>query len=321
MSAVATDDRIASVRRFNRFYTQKIGVLDEGLLHSQFSLAEARVLYELAHRDRPTASEIARDLHLDPGYLSRMLRGFRRRGLIDRAPAGGDGRRRHLSLTAAGRAAFAPLDKRSRQEIGALIDTLSDAAQARLVGAMHMIEQLLAPAAPAEPFVLRSHRSGDMGWIVSRHGALYAEEYGWDERFEAMVAEISAGFLAHFDGCRERCWIAEQDGERVGSVALVTEAAVTARLRLLLVEPPARGSGLGRRLVAECLGFARQAGFRKIVLSTFNVLVAARRIYEAAGFRLASEKPQHRFGHDLVEEVWQLDLSAGSGSGARGNGG
>jgi DNA-binding MarR family transcriptional regulator/GNAT superfamily N-acetyltransferase len=309
MSAPAIDQRIASVRRFNRFYTQKIGVLDEGLLHSSFSLTEARVLYELAHRERPTAGEIARDLDLDPGYLSRMLRGFRRRGLIDRAPAAADRRRRHLSLTAAGRAAFAPLDVRSRQEIGALIGTLPGTAQARLVGAMQTIERLLDhAAAPAEAVALRPYRPGDMGWIVSRHGALYAEEYGWNQEFEAMVAEIAAGFLGNFDPRRERCWIAEQNGEPVGSVALAAETDSAARLRLLLVEPQGRGLGLGRRLVAESLGFARQAGYRKVVLSTFNVLVAARRIYETAGFRLRTEEPQDRFGHRLVEEIWQLDL-------------
>jgi DNA-binding MarR family transcriptional regulator/GNAT superfamily N-acetyltransferase len=309
MRVAAFEERVASVRRFNRFYTQTIGVLDEGLLHSPFSLAEARVLYELAHRQRPTASEIARDLHLDPGYLSRILRGFRRRGLIERAAADGDARRRHLSLTAAGRAAFAPLDARSREEIGALIGRLPDNAQAKLVGAMRAIETLLAAdEEPAGDLVLRPHRAGDLGWIVGRHGALYAEEYGWDAEFEAMVAEIAARFLADFDVRRERCWIAERDDEPVGSVALVREGDRTARLRLLLVEPAARGHGLGRQLVAECLGFARRAGYRKVVLSTFNVLVAARRIYQAAGFRLVAEEPRRCFGHDLVEEGWQLAL-------------
>ncbi|HEX6442710.1 MAG TPA: helix-turn-helix domain-containing GNAT family N-acetyltransferase [Stellaceae bacterium] len=297
------------MRRFNRFYTQTIGVLDEGLLHSRFSLAEARVLYELAHRQRPSASEIARDLRLDPGYLSRILRGFRRRGLIERAAADGDARRRHLSLTEAGRMAFAPLDARSREEIGALIGRLPEGAQARLIGAMRMVETLLAlDKAPTDNFVLRPHRAGDLGWIVGRHGALYAKEYGWDEDFEAMVAEIAARFLANFDARRERCWIAERDGEPVGSVALVAETDTIGRLRLLLVEPATRGCGLGRRLVEECLGFARQAGYCKVVLSTFNVLIAARRIYEAAGFRLVSEQPQRRFGHDLVEEYWELPL-------------
>lgn len=309
MPGPAFEERIAAVRRFNRFYTQTIGVLDEGLLHSPFSLTEARVLYELAHRRGPSASEVARELHLDPGYLSRILRGFRRRGLIEGAAADGDARRRHLSLTGAGRAAFAPLDARSRVEIGALIGRLPDGAQARLLGAMRTIERLLAPdAEPVGTFVLRPHRAGDLGWIVGRHGAAYAEEYGWDAEFEAMVAEIAARLLANFDPRRERCWIAERDGEPVGSVALVAETDTIARLRLLLVEPPSRGFGLGRRLIAECLDFARQAGCGQVVLSTFNVLIAARRIYQAAGFRLVSEEPQRRFGHDLVEESWELSL-------------
>ena len=309
MPGPAFEERVASVRRFNRFYTQTIGVLDEGLLHSPFSLAEARVLYELAHRRGPSASEIARELHLDPGYLSRILRGFRRRELIEGVAADGDARRRYLSLTGAGRAAFAPLDARSREEIGALIGRLPDGAQARLVGAMRTIETLLASdVEPVGNFVLRPHRAGDLGWIVGRHGALYAEEYGWDAEFEAMVAEIATRLLADFHARRERCWIAERGGEPIGSVALVAETDTIARLRLLLVEPAARGYGLGRRLVEECLGFARQTGYRQVVLSTFKVLVAARRIYQAAGFRLVSEEPQRRFGHDLVEESWELSL-------------
>lgn len=309
MRGAALKERIASVRRFNRFYTQTIGVLDEGLLHSPFSLAEARVLYELAHRERLSASEIACELHLDPGYLSRILRGFRRRGLVERAAATGDARRKCLSLTEAGRREFAPLDARSRDEIGALIGKLPDQAQARLVGAMQSIERLLATDdVPAEDFVLRPHQPGDLGWIVSRHGALYAEEYGWNTEFEAMVAEIVARLLANFQARREHCWIAERDGEPVGSVALVAESETTARLRLLLVDPAARGYGLGRRLVAECLGFAGRTGYRKVVLSTVSVLVAARRIYQAAGFQLVAEESQHRFGHDLVEESWALSL-------------
>lgn len=308
MQPAVFEERVASVRCFNRFYTEKIGVLDEGLLQSPFSLAEARVLYELAHRERPTASEIARDLRLDTGYLSRMLRGFRRRRLIVRIPAEGDGRRRHLSLTETGRAAFGPLDRRSREEIGGLIANLPDNAQARLVAAMQTIQSLLAPPAVSKPIALREHRSGDLGWIVGRHGALYAEEYGWDAEFEAMVAEIAAGFLANFDPERERCWIAEFDGKPVGSVALVRETDEVARLRLLLVEPAARGTGLGSRLVTECLEFARRARYGKVILSTFNVLVSAHRIYEAAGFQRASEEPQRRFGHDLTAESWELAL-------------
>jgi DNA-binding MarR family transcriptional regulator/ribosomal protein S18 acetylase RimI-like enzyme len=308
MQPAVFEERIASVRCFNRFYTEKIGVLDEGLLQSPFSLAEARVLYELAHRERPTASEIARDLRLDTGYLSRMLRGFRRRGLIERIPAEGDRRRRHLSLTETGCGAFGPLERRSREEIGALIRNLPDNAQARLVAAMETIQSLLAPPAATKPFTLRAHRSGDLGWIVARHGALYAEEYGWNAEFEAMVAQIAAGFLANFEADRERCWIAECDGEPVGSVALVRETDEVGRLRLLLVEPAARGVGLGSRLAAECLDFARRARYGKVILSTFNVLVSARRIYESAGFQRASEEPQRRFGHDLTAESWELAL-------------
>lgn len=311
MSAAALDQRIASVRRFNRFYTQKIGVLDEGVVDTPFSLIEARVLYELTHRDRSTAAELARDLSIDPGYLSRILRGFRRQGLVQRADAVHDRRRRHLSLTAAGRAAFAPLDAGARREIGSLLRALPDDAQGELIEAMRTIERLLVPMPEAKNgCVLRPHRPGDMGWIVSRHGALYAEEYGWDERFEAWVAEIAAAFIEKFDAAREHCWIAEQDGERVGSVALVAEpeAAATGRLRLLLLEPEARGFGIGRRLVEECLSFARAAGYRLIVLSTVSVLTAARRIYEAVGFRIAHSEPGHAFGHDLVFEEWELAL-------------
>lgn len=309
MPATAFDDRVALLRRFNRFYTQKIGVLDAGLLHSPFTLAEARVAYELAHRERPTAADIARDLLLDPGYLSRILRGFRRQRLIERAAAASDGRRRHLLLTTRGFEAFALLDRRSREEIGALLRPLTATAQTALVGAMRTIERLLAPPLAADDCRLRLHRPGDLGWIVSRHGALYGEEYGWDQRFEGMVAEIAAGFLGNFDARCERCWIAERDGEPVGSIALARESESIGRLRLLLVEPQARGLGIGRRLVAECLRFARRAGYREIVLSTFSVLVAARHLYEAAGFARVAEEPQHRFGHDLIEEVWESDLA------------
>jgi len=309
MSATAFDHHIASVRRFNRFYTRKIGVLDEGLLQSRFSLTEARVLYELAHRDRPTASELARELRLDPGYLSRILRGFRRQGLIVRDRAATDGRRSHLSLTGAGEEAFAPLDGRSHDEIAALLAPLAERTQRRLISAMRSIEQLLDPAPPGEePFVLRPPRSGDIGWVASRHGAIYAAEYGFDMRFEALVAGIAAGFVTDFDPPRERCWIAEKDSEPVGSVFLVKDTDSVAKLRLLLVEPAARGLGIGHRLVEECVGFARAAGYRRITLWTQSVLVAARRIYEAAGFRLVRTEPHRSFGHDLVGEYWEKKL-------------
>jgi DNA-binding MarR family transcriptional regulator/GNAT superfamily N-acetyltransferase len=309
MGVTAFDRRVASVRRFNRFYTQKIGVLEDGLLRSPFSLTEARVLYELAHRDRPTASELALDLHLDPGYLSRILRSFRRQGLIERDRAATDGRRSHLSLTAAGEAEFAPLDARSRDEIAALLGSLADGAQRRLVRAMRDIEQLLGPASEAaETVILRTPQPGDMGWVASRHGGIYAAEYGFDMRFEALVAEIAAAFVSDFDPQRERCWIAEKGGEPVGSVFLVKDTDRAAKLRLLIVDPAARGRGIGRQLVAECVDFARAAGYRKITLWTQSILVAARRIYEAAGFRLVRSERHHSFGHDLVGEYWELAL-------------
>jgi DNA-binding MarR family transcriptional regulator/GNAT superfamily N-acetyltransferase len=309
MSATAFDHRIASVRRFNRYYTQKIGVLDEGLLRSPFSLTEARVLYELAHIDQPTASELARDLHLDPGYLSRILRSFRRQGLIDRARAATDGRRSHLSLTIAGEAAFAPLDRRSKDEIAVLLAPLADGAQRRLIAAMRSIVELLDPAPVGKaPIVLRALRPGDIGWVAARHGAIYAAEYGFDARFEALVAEIAAAFVTHFDEARERCWIAEEDGEPVGSVFLVGDTDSVAKLRLLFVEPASRGRGLGRRLVGECIDFARAAGYQTITLWTQSVLVAARHIYEAAGFRLVRVEPHHSFGRELVGEYWERAL-------------
>ena len=303
------DQRVAAMRRFNRFYTQKIGVLEEGLLKSSFSLTEARVLYELAHRDRPTASELGRDLGLDGGYLSRILRGFQRRGLLAREPAPADGRQHLLSLTRHGQAAFAPLDARSRAEIGGLLKGLPAPEQERLIAAMGTIEQLLgaAPEAGAS-YLLRPHQPGDMGWVVQRHAALYAQEYGWDGSFEALVAEIVAKFIRGYDPKGERCWIAEKDGEIVGSVFLVRHSRSAGQLRLLIVEPKARGLGIGQRLVAECIRFARQAGYRKVRLWTNSILHAARHIYEEAGFRLVEESPHHSFGHDLVGQTWELRL-------------
>ena len=310
MAETELDRRIGAVRRFNRFYTRQIGVLQEGLLGSPFSLTEVRVLYELAHRDRPTAADLGRELGLDAGYLSRILRGFERRGLIEKARSHADGRETLLSLTKKGQRTFAPLDARSSAEIGGLLGRLSPHKQARLVEAMRTVEGLLGGAEPEPqtPFLLRSHQPGDMGWVVHRHGVLYAREYGWDERFEALVAEIAAAFILNFDPKRERCWIAERDGEIVGSVFLVKKSKTVAQLRLLLVEPAARGLGLGSRLVGECERFARQVGYRKIVLWTNSVLRAARHIYEEAGYRLAHEERHHSFGHDLIGETWELDL-------------
>jgi DNA-binding MarR family transcriptional regulator/N-acetylglutamate synthase-like GNAT family acetyltransferase len=304
--------RIDAVRRFNRFYTRQIGVLGEGFLDSPFSLTETRVLYELAHRERPTASGLARDLGLDPGYLSRILRGFGRRGLVAQRRSREDGRQHHLVLTPRGRTAFAGLDAKSRERIGALITRRPPADQRRLLEAMRTIEQVLGPGTAsvpgAAPYVLRGHRAGDMGWVVHRHGVLYAREFGWDERFEALVARVAADFIDHFDPARERCWIAERDGEIVGSVFLVEKSRTVAKLRLLLVEPSARGLGLGTRLVDECVAFARAAGYRKITLWTQSMLHAARHIYQAAGFRLTHEEPHHSFGADLVGETWELTL-------------
>jgi DNA-binding MarR family transcriptional regulator/GNAT superfamily N-acetyltransferase len=309
---VTTSDiaqRAEAMRRFNRFYTKQIGVLHEGLVQSPFSLTEVRVLYELAHRDKVTASELATDLGLDAGYLSRMLQRFDYCGFLDKSPSPTDGRRTHLRLTPQGRDAFAPLDQRSHDEAAAMLGRFSAAEQNRLLEAMRTIEELLGPpAAGREPYLLRPHQPGDMGWIIHRHGVLYAQEYGWDEQFEALVAEIAAKFIQHFDPKRERCWIAEKDGEIVGSVFLVKQSDEVAKLRLLLVEPAARGLGIGRRLVGECIRFARQAGYKTITLWTNDVLHAARHIYEQAGFHLVDEEPHHSFGHDLVGQTWELTL-------------
>ncbi len=305
--SAAFDDRIAAVRRFSRFYTRAIGALHDGLLHSSFSLTEARVLYELAQSAGVTATELGRELDLDPGYLSRILQRFERDGLLTRAPSPTDRRQSLLSLTAAGKDAFAPLDARSREEMGALLAPLAEPAQASVVAAMGCIELLLG-ASRSGPWLLRQHRPGDIGWVVARHGALYAEEYGFDARFEALVARVAGEFLALHDPARERCWIAEHNGVNVGSVFLVRQSDEEARLRLLLVESAARGLGIGRRLVAECTGFARETGYRRIALWTNEVLVAARAIYQQAGFRLVASKPHSDFGPPMVGEDWVLEL-------------
>lgn len=308
--ALMSDDAVESVRAFNRFYTRRIGVLDRAYLHSRFSLAEVRVLYELAHRSRPAASDIGRDLGLDAGYLSRMLLGFRKQGLLERRRSAADPRRQELVLTPKGRKTFAPLEAGARNQVADMLRGLAPADRRRLAGAMRTIEELLGGRAePAPPYVLRPHKPGDIGFVIHRHGALYAEEYGWSEEFEALVAEIGAKFLRKFDARRERCWIAERGGQIVGSVFLVKKTSRIAKLRLLLVEPEARGLGIGRALVQECIAFARQAGYRRITLWTNSVLVAARRIYEQAGFRLLAEEPFHGFGHDLVGQTWELDLA------------
>ncbi len=309
MSTNNSSHRAESVRRFNRFYTQQIGVLHEGLLRSPFSLTEARVIYELAHHEKTTATELANELNLDAGYLSRILRSFKKRGLMDKQPSKTDGRQSILGLTHEGQQEFAVLNARSHNEIEAMLNELSVEDQNRLVEAMQVIEGLFgARPEPKVPYILRTHQPGDMGWVVHRHGILYAEEYSWDEQFEALVADIVAKFLQNYDPKRERCWIAEKDGEKVGSVFLVKHADEAAKLRLLLVEPKARGLGIGAQLVSECIRFSRQAGYRKLTLWTNSVLLAARHIYEKAGFRLVLEEPHHSFGHDLIAETWELDL-------------
>ncbi|MGA3236913.1 MAG: helix-turn-helix domain-containing GNAT family N-acetyltransferase [Bryobacteraceae bacterium] len=303
---------VEAVRHFNRFYTRRIGVLQEGLLQSPFSLAQARVLYELAHRENPAASELAKDLGLDAGYLSRILKGFEKRALVRKSRSESDARQSILSLTAKGRRAFAVLDAHSSEEVRSMAGKLASADRGQLAGAMQTIERLLdgdaIGAAPAVPYVLRPHQPGDMGWVAHRHAVLYAQEYGWDESFEAFVAEIAAKFIRKFDPQRERCWMAERAGEVVGSVFLVKRSKNVAQLRLLLVEPGARGLGIGRRLVEECVRFARQRGYRKIVLWTNDLLTAARNIYERAGFRLVEESRHHSFGKDLVGQNWELEL-------------
>jgi DNA-binding MarR family transcriptional regulator/N-acetylglutamate synthase-like GNAT family acetyltransferase len=304
-------ERVAAVRRFNRFYTRKIGILHEGLLGSPLSLTEGRVLYELAQREPTTASELALELALDAGYLSRILSSFEKRELVEKRPSHEDGRQIILVLTELGRELFAAINARSHDEITAMLRRLDSADQARLVSALETAERLLGdmekPGGPA--YILRSHQPGDMGWIIHRHGVLYAEEYGLDASFEALVARIAAAFLENFDVRRERCWIAERNGEIVGSVLLVHDSEEIAKLRLLYVEPNARRLRIGRRLVEECIGFARRTGYSKITLWTNDVLVSARRIYEAAGFCLVREEPHHSFGRDLVGQYWELQLA------------
>ena len=306
----ATELPIHAIRAFNRFYTRRIGVLREGLLKSPFSLTEARVLYEIAHRKQPTATELWRELGLDPGYLSRILSKLGKRGLVSRSASPSDRRQNLLDLTARGGKTFAALDARQSAEVAAMLRPLPPAGQSRLLQAMHEIEAVLgARSEPKTPYILRSHQPGDMGWVVHRHGVLYAQEYGYDESFEALVAEIAAKFIQNLDRKREGCWMAEKGGEIVGSVFLVAKSKSVAKLRLLLVEPSARGLGIGKRLVDECLRFARQAGYKKVVLWTQSELPAARHIYRQAGFRLVQKKPHRSWGRDdLVSEIWERKL-------------
>lgn len=305
------DERIAAVRRFTRFYTRQIGLLQESLLHTGFSLTEARVLYELANREKATASELAAALDIDHGYLSRILRRFGETGLAARQRAPDDARQSLISITAKGRKAFAPLNKGSHDQVAELLGQLSLAEQDRMIGAMRTVESLMHEAPPdARPpmLLLRPHRPGDMGWVTSAHAALYAQEYGWDVTFEALVARVTADFIDNFDAKKERCWIAELDGERVGSVFVVKKTDEIAKLRLLIIDPKARGLGLGKRLVDECLIFARSAGYKSMTLWTQSNLYAARSIYARAGFKLTAEEKNHSFGVDLVSETWDIEL-------------
>lgn len=310
MSPTDSDDgQIAAVRAFNRFYTRKLGVLDQQLLKSPFSLSEARVLYELAHREELAAKEIGIELGLDPGYLSRIVQKFDEDGLITRKPLASDRRQYRLGLTARGRQAFAKLERITKDDVAAMLAALPAGDSQRLVGAMATIERLLGEGSvPPRPAILRDPRPGDMGWVVQSHGALYAREYGFDSSFEGLVAEIAGKFLTSFDASRERCWIAELDGAPVGSVFLVRHSDDIAKLRLLLVDPAGRGQGLGQRLVGECIAFARACGYRKITLWTQSNLFAARKIYQDAGFVLVATEPHRSFGQDLIGETWEREL-------------
>lgn len=300
---------IEAIRSFNRFYTQRLGALNEGLLASPLTLTQARVLWELAQGGGCSAADLCRRLDLDPSYLSRIIGEFAERGWVTRTPAPEDARRSLVELTPAGRAAFAPLDAASRAQLREWLQPLGPGERDRLVAAMGTIMGLLGAGALAPPLVvLRAHRPGDMGWIIEGQARLYAEEYGWNAEFEALVAEVCARFLRRFDPDREHCWIAESRGQRIGSVTLVAKSRTVAQLRMLFVAREARGLGIGRLLTEECLAFARRAGYRKIILWTNDCLVSARRIYQAAGFRLTKAEAHHSFGHDLVGQYWEKPL-------------
>jgi DNA-binding MarR family transcriptional regulator/N-acetylglutamate synthase-like GNAT family acetyltransferase len=300
-------DRAEAVRRYKRFYTRHIGVLHEHLLASEFSLTEVRILYELAHRPAISTSDLCRELNLDAGYVSRVVSGFEKKGLVAKTRSAADARIGQLELTGQGRAAFAPLDDASRNEIIAVLEQLPEPVQTRLVDAMTRIQDILGDSAPAG-YVLRDPRPGDMGLVVANQAVVYAREFGWNSEYEALVAEIVSKFIREFDRTCERCWIAEKDGKMVGSVFVVRQDESTAKLRLLYVDDCARGLGIGRRLVDECLRFAKQAGYQRMVLWTNSVLADARRIYEKAGFQLVEEAPHHSFGKDLVGQVWARDV-------------
>ena len=315
MSLDSLEDRISRVRQFNRFITQQIGVLQEGLLHTPYSLAEARILYELGRGDTQsgslTATRLCQELALSAGYLSRILEKFQNQGLIEKKRSETDRRQRILHLTAQGQETFALLDRRSRDEVAEMLSGLNGDSQKRLLKAMQNIQDILDKRVSTLPrsFILRDPEPGDMGWVTYRHGAIYAEEYGWDATFEALVAQIVSDFIKNYNPARERCWIAEMDGEIVGSVFVVQASQDTAKLRLLLLEAKARGLGLGKRLVEECIRFARRSGYNKLTLWTNSVLVAARHIYQKTGFKIVAQEEHHSFGKDLVSETWELDLN------------
>ena len=308
---------IEAVRRFSRFYTRRIGVLEEGVLGSEFSLTEARILYELAHRETTTASELAKELGLNPGYLSRTLKKLEDRRLLSRTPSTEDARQQHLALTEKGAQRFAELNGRSRNDIATMLARLSTAEEKRLIGALGEVESLLgAEQLRRVPYILRPHQPGDIGWAVQKHGELYAREYGFDESFEALAAEIGSKFLKEFDPKKERAWIAEKDGENVGCVFLIKLSDEVAKLRMLLVDPKARGLGIGKRLVEECIRFARDRGYKKITLWTNDILVSACHIYRETGFKMVAEERHHSFGHELVGQTWELELAADSSAAA-----
>mgnify|MGYP003672836232 CR=1 FL=1 len=297
------------VRHFTRFYTRKFAVLDEHLLDGPFTLIEARVVFEIANHDRPTAALIATELGLDTSYLSRTLKGLEKRGFLTRAISPDDARQSLLSLTKQGRDEFTAISKSSQEHVVEMLQEIQPAEQRRLINAMSEVERILGNTeSSAEPYLLRPHQPGDIGWVIQTHGLLYAEEYGWDETFEALVAEVAAKFIRNFDAKFERCWIAELNGQRVGSAFVVRESGDIARLRLLIVDPQARGLGIGQRLVAECIRFARQKRYKTLTLWTNDILVAARHIYQSVGFELADEELHHSFGHDLVGQNWNLKL-------------
>lgn len=308
MTEPAVQEQVSAVRAFNRFYTRKIGVVD-GVASSPFSLAEARVLYELAHREHPTATEIRKELGLDAGYMSRILRDFERQKLVTRKPSKTDERQRFLLLTRKGQKAFAARDQQTNRDVVGMLAGLASAQRKQLVDALHTVRTLLGDTPePAAPYLLRPHQPGDLGWIVQRQAMLYAREYGWDDTYEALAAEIVAQFIKTFDPKRERAWIAEKHGERVGAVLVAKESDEVAKLRLLHVEAQARGLGIGKRLVEECIRFAQHAGYRKMTLWTQSNLLAARHIYRKAGFNIVREQKHHSFGKDLVAETWERDL-------------